>query len=59
MLVKLGVTGAEADEAGPVPTLFVAVTLKVYGVPLVNPLTTTDSAPVVDAIAGPGVAVTV
>src|SRR4051794_6666167 len=34
-----GVTAFEAAEAGPVPTAFTAVTLKVYAVPLVRPLT--------------------
>lgn len=37
-----GVTGKEAVEAGPVPTEFVAVTVKVYGVPFVNPETAHD-----------------
>ena len=35
-----GMTLLEAAEAVPVPTLFVAVTAKVYGVPLLSPLTT-------------------
>jgi hypothetical protein len=34
-----GVTLLEAAEAAPVPTPFVAVTVKVYAVPLVSPLT--------------------
>src|SRR5437899_499118 len=34
-----GVTAAEAAEAGLVPTALVAVTLKVYAVPLVRPVT--------------------
>jgi hypothetical protein len=34
-----GVTLFEALEAAPVPTLFVAVTVKVYGVPLASPFT--------------------
>jgi hypothetical protein len=34
----LGVTLLEAAEAGPVPTLFVADTVKVYAVPLVSPV---------------------
>lgn len=33
-----GVTGADADDAGPVPIALVAVTLNVYAVPLVNPV---------------------
>ena len=35
-----GVTEFEADEALPVPAELVAVTVKVYAVPLVNPVTT-------------------
>jgi hypothetical protein len=34
------VTGFDAADAGPVPTAFVAVTVKVYAVPLVRPETT-------------------
>jgi hypothetical protein len=34
-----GVTLLEAEEAGPVPTAFVAVTVNVYAVPLVSPVT--------------------
>ena len=34
-----GVTLAEGDDAAPVPTAFVAVTVKVYGVPFVSPVT--------------------
>ena len=34
-----GVTLLEGAEAGPVPTAFVAVTVNVYAVPLVRPLT--------------------
>jgi hypothetical protein len=34
----VGVTGADAAEAGEVPTAFVAVTVKVYAVPLVSPV---------------------
>ena len=54
-----GVTGADGVEGGPVPTALVAVTVNVYAVPLVNPPTTTDVAPVVVATAPPGDAVTV
>jgi len=32
-----GVTGFEFEDAGPVPTSFVAVTVKVYVVPFVRP----------------------
>ena len=34
-----GVIEFEADEAGPVPAEFVAVTVKVYAVPFVSPVT--------------------
>jgi hypothetical protein len=34
------VTGMEALDAGPVPTALVAVTVNVYAVPLVRPVTT-------------------
>jgi len=33
-----GVTALDADEAGPVPTTLMAVTVKVYTVPSFNPL---------------------
>jgi len=36
--VVAGVTADEAVDAPLVPTLFVAVTVKVYGVPLVRPV---------------------
>ena len=36
---KAGVTEFDAADALPVPTLFVAVTVNVYGVPLVRPVT--------------------
>ncbi len=55
----LGVTGGEATEGAPVPTLFVAVTTNVYAVPLVKPPTTADVAPEIVAVAPPGLAVTV
>src|SRR5256885_13181750 len=35
-----GVTEFDGADGGPVPTAFVAVTVKVYEVPLVNPVTT-------------------
>lgn len=35
----VGVTEEEATDAGDVPALFVAVTVKVYAVPLLKPLT--------------------
>ena len=34
-----GVAGAEAADAGPVPAALVALTVNVYGVPLVRPPT--------------------
>jgi hypothetical protein len=42
-----GVTGEEAADAGPVPTLLVAVTVKAYDVPLARPDTVQDVAPIV------------
>jgi hypothetical protein len=53
-----GVTAEEAEEAEPVPTLLVAVTVKVYDVPLVRPETTIgEVAPV--PVKPPGLEVTV
>ena len=53
-----GVTAEDALEALPVPMLFVAVTVKVYAVPLVRPVTVIgEDAPV--AVRPPGEAVTV
>src|SRR5918912_3659060 len=40
-LIVAGVTAFEGEEAGPVPTEFVAETVKVYEVPLVSPVTLT------------------
>ena len=37
----VGVTAAEAEESGPVPTAFVALTRNVYAVPMVRPVTVT------------------
>src|SRR6478609_9975732 len=39
-VVAAGVTGPDGSEAGPVPTTLLAVTVKVYAVPLVSPGTT-------------------
>ena len=51
-------TGEEAAEGSEVPTLFVAVTVNVYAVPLVNPIIAIgDDAE--DAVSPPGEAVTV
>ena len=38
-----GVTAFDAADAVPVPALLVAVTVKVYDVPLVSPVTVVDS----------------
>ena len=40
--VVAGVTALDALEAGPVPTGFVAVTVKVYAWPLVKPVTVVE-----------------
>ena len=34
-----GITALDGAEAGPAPTAFVAETMKVYDVPLINPVT--------------------
>jgi hypothetical protein len=45
--IGAGVTADDALEAVPVPTMLVAVTVKVYAVPLVSPVTVIgDEAPV-------------
>ena len=52
----LGVTAFDAALAAPVPMAFVAVTVNVYAVPLVRPVTVSgDAAPV--PVAPPGLAV--
>ena len=53
-----GVTAEDAVDAAPVPAALVAVTVKVYGVPLVRPVTTNGLATPL-AVAPPGLAVTV
>ena len=53
-----GVTAEEATEAVDVPAAFVAVTVKVYAVPLVRPVIVA-LLPVVLTVAPPGLAVTV
>ena len=55
----LGVTAVLANDAGEVPAALAAVTVNVYAVPLVNPETVADVAPVVVALNPPGDAVTV
>jgi hypothetical protein len=53
-----GVMLLEALEAAPVPAAFVAVTVKVYGVPFASPVTVTGLlAP--NAVCPPGLATTV
>jgi hypothetical protein len=54
----LGVTAVEASDATETPLVLVAVTVKVYAVPLVSPVTVAWVAPVVVAIWPPGEAVT-
>jgi hypothetical protein len=41
-----GTTATDGFDADPGPTLFVAVTVKVYGVPFASPVTAHDSPPV-------------
>ena len=53
-----GVTELEAEEATPVPTAFVAVTVKVYAVPFVKPVTVIGELPPV-AVCPPTFEVTV
>jgi hypothetical protein len=53
-----GVTELEAEEATLVPAVLVAVTVKVYAVPLVNPLTVIGEE-LPDAVIPPGLDVTV
>ena len=55
-----GVTEAEETDAGEVPTVFIAVTANVYGVPLVSPVTVHVVAGAVAVqVAPPGEAVAV
>ena len=55
-----GVTGGDGADAGPVPCALVAVTVNVYGVPLVRPVTVQLNGPVVHAqVCPPGDAVAV
>jgi len=55
----LGVTAALGDDAGEVPAALVAVTVNVYAVPLVRPVTVAVVAPVVVAVLPPGLEVAV
>ena len=51
---------AEAVEGAPVPTLLVALTVKVYDTPLVRPITVRLSGPLVHAaVLPPGLEVAV
>jgi hypothetical protein len=54
-----GVAEFDATEAALVPALFVAVTVNVYAVPFVRPVTVQVVAPVVVHVFDPGVDVTV
>jgi len=53
-----GVTAFDGFDAGPVPFAFVAVTVNVYAVPFVSPLTRIGL-PLPDTLKPPGEAVTV
>jgi hypothetical protein len=53
-----GVTALDADDAAPVPAAFVAVTVKVYDVPLVKP-DTVSGLDEPDAVNEPGLDVAV
>ena len=55
---SVGVTGAEAEDAGPVPAGLAARTVNVYAVPFVSPLTVQLSAPVVVQALAPGLELT-
>lgn len=55
----VGLTAEDADDAGDTPMEFVAVTVNVYVVPGVRPVTEQVVAPVVVQVAPPGLAVTV
>ena len=57
--IVVGVTAVLGADAVEVPELLVAITVKVYAVPLVRPETVAVRGPVVVAVAPPGVAVTV
>ena len=59
--VVTGVTDVDGDEAAPVPLALVALTVKVYAVPFVRPVTVVvvDVAPGTKCVAPPGATVTV
>ena len=57
-----GVTAVDADELTEFPATFVAMTVNVYAVPFVNPVTVqvvAGVAPVVEQVSEPGDEVTV
>ena len=54
-----GVTALDALLGDPVPALLAAVTVNVYEVPLLRPVTMQDSVPLVRHVEPPGLAVTV
>ena len=57
--IVIGVTAVEADDTTLVPTALVAVTVNVYAVPLVSPVTLAASVPLDQlAVCPPGLAVT-
>nr|WP_229708425.1 hypothetical protein [Knoellia flava] len=55
----VGVTAVDATDAEEVPIALVAVTVNVYAVPLLSPMTVQDRAPVVVQVFPPGLEVTV
>ena len=57
--VTVGVAAAEGEEADPVPAALVAVTVKIYAVPFVKPVTLQVNAPVVEQVLPPGFEVAV
>ncbi|MNV62109.1 hypothetical protein D3C71_1546410 [compost metagenome] len=54
-----GVIELEATDAAPVPATLLAVTVKVYGCPLVKPVTTTGEAAPITGATSAGLTVTV
>jgi hypothetical protein len=55
----IGVIAVEGADAGPVPTLLAAVTVNVYAVPFVRPVTVADVVAPTVAVKPPGDDVTV
>ena|SRR5665213_43153 len=56
--VGSGMTEGDGSDGGPFPMLFVAVTVNVYGCPLVSMITVADVAPAVCAVLTPSDAIT-